>query len=153
MYLGPVPEYLLVNSAARRFFTAAGVEGKFLSSFLYLLTQRSGFESAFRFKFFRPFSLLLDAALKKTTAKKQCDDHLHLIVFFTPRLEHSYFSADLRLKYSYDYFKIIEKSTLYLLTSIDLIVFYRSSKCKNMFSKKSQSRKFQYHYSYKVPHG
>ena len=38
LYLGPVPEYLLVNSAARRFLMAAGVEGKFLSSFLYLLT-------------------------------------------------------------------------------------------------------------------
>ena len=39
MYLGPVPEYLRVNSAARRFLTVAGVEGKFLSSFLYLLTR------------------------------------------------------------------------------------------------------------------
>ena len=30
--------YLLVNSAATRFLMAAGVEGKFLSSFLYLMT-------------------------------------------------------------------------------------------------------------------
>ena len=29
----------VVNSAARRFLTAAGVEGKSLSSFLYLLTR------------------------------------------------------------------------------------------------------------------
>ena len=35
LYFGPVPEFLLVNSAARRFSTAAGFEGKFLSSFLY----------------------------------------------------------------------------------------------------------------------
>ena len=27
LYLGPVPEYLLVNSAARRFLMAAGFEG------------------------------------------------------------------------------------------------------------------------------
>ena len=36
MYLGPVP-FLFVNSAARRSSMAAGFEGKFLSSFLYLL--------------------------------------------------------------------------------------------------------------------
>ena len=28
LYLGPVPEFLLVNSAARRFSTAVGFEGK-----------------------------------------------------------------------------------------------------------------------------
>ena len=33
-----MPVYLLVNSAARRFLMAAGVEGKFLSSFRYLMT-------------------------------------------------------------------------------------------------------------------
>ena len=32
-----------------------------------------------------------------------------LHVFFSPILEYSYFSADLRLKYSYDYTWIIEK--------------------------------------------
>ena len=37
LYLSPVPEYLLVNSAARRFLMAAGVEGKFSSIFLYFL--------------------------------------------------------------------------------------------------------------------
>ena len=38
---GPVPEFLLVDSAARRFFLlmAADFEGKFLSSFLYLLMR------------------------------------------------------------------------------------------------------------------
>ena len=35
LYFGPVPEFLLVNSAARRFSMAASFEGKFLSSFLY----------------------------------------------------------------------------------------------------------------------
>ena len=39
LYLGSVPEHLLVNSAARRLLTAAGIEGKFLTSFLYLLTH------------------------------------------------------------------------------------------------------------------
>ena len=39
MYLGPVPEFVLVNSATRRFSMAAGVEGKFLSSFLYWHTS------------------------------------------------------------------------------------------------------------------
>ena len=39
LYLGPVPEFLLVNSSARRFLTAAGVEGKFLSRFFYLLLR------------------------------------------------------------------------------------------------------------------
>ena len=39
LYLDPVPDYLLVNSAARWFFMAAGVEGKFLSSFLYFMTK------------------------------------------------------------------------------------------------------------------
>ena len=36
-----MPEFLLVNSAARRFFLslAAGFEGKFLSSFLFLLMR------------------------------------------------------------------------------------------------------------------
>ena len=38
LYLGPVPEYLLVNSAAKRLLMAAGVEGKFSSSFLYFMT-------------------------------------------------------------------------------------------------------------------
>ena len=38
-YLGPVPEYLLVNSAVRRFLMAASVEGKFLFRFLYMLTR------------------------------------------------------------------------------------------------------------------
>ena len=33
-----MPEYLLVNSAAERFLMPAGVEGKFLSSFLYFMT-------------------------------------------------------------------------------------------------------------------
>ena len=36
-YLGPVPEFLLVNSTARWFLMAASFEGNFLSSFLYLL--------------------------------------------------------------------------------------------------------------------
>ena len=35
LYFGPVPEFLLVNSAARRFSMAASFEGNFLSSFLY----------------------------------------------------------------------------------------------------------------------
>ena len=35
LYFGPVPEFLFVNSAARRFSMAASFEGKFLSSFLY----------------------------------------------------------------------------------------------------------------------
>ena len=35
LYFGPVPEFLLVNSAAKRFSMAASFEGKFLSSFLY----------------------------------------------------------------------------------------------------------------------
>ena len=35
LHLGPVPEFLLVNSAARRFSMAASFEGKFLCSFLY----------------------------------------------------------------------------------------------------------------------
>ena len=35
LYFGPVPEFLLFNSAAGRFSMAAGFEGKFLSSFLY----------------------------------------------------------------------------------------------------------------------
>ena len=39
LYFGPVPEFLLVNSAARRFLMASGFEGKFLSSFLYLLMR------------------------------------------------------------------------------------------------------------------
>ena len=34
LYFGPVPEFLLVNSAARRFSMAASFEGIFLSSFL-----------------------------------------------------------------------------------------------------------------------
>ena len=36
-----MPEFLLVNSAARGVFLlmAAGIEGKFLSSFLYLLMR------------------------------------------------------------------------------------------------------------------
>ena len=38
LYFGPVREYVLVNSAARRFLMAACVEGKFLSSFLYFMT-------------------------------------------------------------------------------------------------------------------
>ena len=38
LYLGPVPEYLLVNSAARRILMAACVEGHFLSRFLYFMT-------------------------------------------------------------------------------------------------------------------
>mgnify|MGYP007094268209 CR=1 FL=1 len=37
LYLGPVPEYLLVNSTARRFLTTAGVQEKFLSSSLYFM--------------------------------------------------------------------------------------------------------------------
>ena len=36
LYLGPVPEYLLVNSAARRFLMAASFEGKFWP---YLILQ------------------------------------------------------------------------------------------------------------------
>ena len=39
LYLGTVSEFLLVNSAARRFSMTAGFEGKFLSSFLYLLMR------------------------------------------------------------------------------------------------------------------
>ena len=35
LYFGPVPEFLLTNSAARRFSMAASLEGNFLSSFLY----------------------------------------------------------------------------------------------------------------------
>ena len=35
LYFGPAPEFLLVNSAARRFSMAASFEKKFLSSFLY----------------------------------------------------------------------------------------------------------------------
>ena len=35
LYFGPVPEFLLVNSAARRFSMAASFAGNFLSSFLY----------------------------------------------------------------------------------------------------------------------
>ena len=35
LYFGPVAEFLLVNSAARRFSMVASFEGKFLSSFLY----------------------------------------------------------------------------------------------------------------------
>ena len=38
MYLDPVSEYLLFDSAARRFLMVAGVEGTFLSSSLYLMT-------------------------------------------------------------------------------------------------------------------
>ena len=38
LYLDPVSEYLLFDSAARRFLMVAGVEGKFLSSSLYLMT-------------------------------------------------------------------------------------------------------------------
>ena len=37
MYLDPGSEYLLFDSAARRFLMVAGVEGKFLSSSLYLM--------------------------------------------------------------------------------------------------------------------
>ena len=33
-----MPAYLLVNSSARRFLMVTGVEGKILSSFLYLMT-------------------------------------------------------------------------------------------------------------------
>lgn len=39
-YFGPVPEFqVLVNSAGRPFLKAAGLEGKFLWSFLYLLMR------------------------------------------------------------------------------------------------------------------
>ena len=38
MYLDPGSEYLLFDSAAKRFLMVAGVEGKFLSSSLYLMT-------------------------------------------------------------------------------------------------------------------
>ena len=38
LYIDPVPEYLLANFAGRRFLMAACVEGKFLPSFLCLMT-------------------------------------------------------------------------------------------------------------------
>ena len=38
LYLDPVSEYLLFDSAAKRFLMVADVEGKFLSSSLYLMT-------------------------------------------------------------------------------------------------------------------
>ena len=38
LVLGPVPEYALVNSAARRFLMAAFIEVEFLFNFLYFVT-------------------------------------------------------------------------------------------------------------------
>ena len=38
MYLGLVSGYLLVNSAGGRFLMLVGVDGKFLTSFLYFMT-------------------------------------------------------------------------------------------------------------------
>ena len=46
LYFGPVPEFLLVNSAARRFSMAASFEGKFLSSFFYWCNLLTIFGSA-----------------------------------------------------------------------------------------------------------
>ena len=45
--MGPVPKYLLVNSAARRFVMAAVFEGNSLSSFLFsLMRSLTIFDSA-----------------------------------------------------------------------------------------------------------